>query len=77
MKQWQKDAIKLFRETRRHATKTSNASLHLACSRSIEAMVMEGGMVPSDLRTYARETRECHELFGAPEHVLPATILAG
>lgn len=76
MKQWQKDAIKLFRETRSHATRTANARLHLACSRSIEAMVMEGGMVPSDLRIYARETRERHELFSAPEHALPATPLA-
>jgi hypothetical protein len=77
MKQWQKDAIQLFRETRRHATRTSNTRLHLLCSRSIEAMVMEGGMVPSDLRIYARETRETYELFGAPEHVLPAAPLAG
>ena len=76
MKQWQKDANKLFRETRSHATRTANARLHLACSRSIEAMVMEGGMVPSDLRIYARETRERHELFSAPEYALPATPLA-
>lgn len=77
MKQWQKDAIKLFREARAHATRTSNARLHLACSRSIEAMVMEGGLVPSDLRTYAQEARERHKHLAVPDHALPAKTLMG
>lgn len=77
MKQWQKDAIKLFRETRRYANETSNARLHLACSRSIEAMVLEGGMVPSELRTYARETREHHEHLAGPVNAIPSSTLVG
>jgi hypothetical protein len=58
MKQWQKDALSVIREARAHARRTSDSRLHLVCSRTIEAMVMEGGQVPSDLRTYARQTRE-------------------
>lgn len=58
MRLWQKDALKLFREARAHATKTSDVALHRACARGIEAMIAEGGCVPSDLRLYARQTRE-------------------
>lgn len=61
MRQWQKDALAVIREARAHATRTSDTRLHLACSRTIEAMVMEGGQVPSELRTYARQTRELNE----------------
>lgn len=58
MRQWQRDALKVIREARFHATRNSDDRLHLACSRAIEAMVMEGGQVPSELRAYARQTRE-------------------
>jgi hypothetical protein len=58
MRLWQKDALKVIREARAHATRTSDPNLHQACSRAIEAMVAEGGCVPSDLRNYARHTRE-------------------
>lgn len=60
MRQWQKDALSVIREARAHATRTSDIRLHLACSRTIEAMIMEGGQVPSDLRTYARQTRQLY-----------------
>jgi hypothetical protein len=63
MRPWQSDALKLFREARAHATKTSNTSLHLQCCRVIEAMIAEGGCVPSDLRAYARQVRR---LSGTP-----------
>lgn len=58
MKLWQKDALKVIRAARLHATRNSDDHLHLACSRAIEAMVVEGGQVPSELRAYARQTRE-------------------
>ncbi len=58
MRQWQKDALKVIREARLHANRNSDDRLHQACSRAIEAMVMEGGQVPSELRVYARQTRE-------------------
>lgn len=58
MRLWQKDALRLFREARAHATKTSDVALHQACARAIEAMIAEGGCVPSDLRRYAQLTRE-------------------
>jgi hypothetical protein len=54
MRGWQKEALKLFREARAHATKISDGALHQACARAIEAMIAEGGCVPSDLRLYAR-----------------------
>ena len=60
MRQWQKDALAVIREARAHATRNSDTGLHLACSRAIEAMVMEGGQVPSELRIYARQTRELY-----------------
>lgn len=60
MRQWQKDALSVIREARTHATRTSDKRLHLACSSAIDAMVMEGGQVPSDLRIYARQTRELY-----------------
>jgi hypothetical protein len=64
MRPWQSEALKLFREARAHATRTSNTSLHLQCCRAIEAMIAEGGCVPSDLRIYARQTRL---IYGAPD----------
>jgi hypothetical protein len=60
MRQWQKDALSVIREARAHATHTSDERLHLACSRTIEAMVAEGGQVPCDLRAYARQTQELY-----------------
>lgn len=60
MRRWQKDALSVIREARAHATRTSDKRLHLACSRTIEAMVMEGGQVPSELRIYARQTRQLY-----------------
>lgn len=60
MRQWQKDALSVIREARAHATRTSDERLHLACSSAIDAMVMEGGQVPSELRTYSRQTRELY-----------------
>ena len=61
MRQWQKDALKIIREAREHATRTSDSHLHLACSRVIEAMVMEGAQVPSDLRIYANQSHKLYD----------------
>lgn len=58
MRQWQKQALSVIREARTLATNTSDVELHLACSHTIEAVVMEGGQVPSELRKYAREVQE-------------------
>ena len=60
MRQWQKGALSVIREARAHATRTSDRRLHLACSRTIEAMAMEGGQVPSELRIYARQTLQLY-----------------
>jgi hypothetical protein len=57
MKSWQKEALLVIRKARAHAIETSDKNLHLACSRTIEAMVMEGGQVPRDLRDYASQIR--------------------
>ncbi len=57
MRQWQKVALSVIREARAYAIETSDKNLHMACSRTIEAMVMEGGQVPRDLRDYASQTR--------------------
>ena len=64
MNQWQKDAIKLFREARKWASQTGNASLHRACARAIDALAESGQCVPLELRRYAIET---HELYGRPK----------
>lgn len=58
MKPWQREALSVIRQARAHAIETSDKTLHLACSRTIEAMVMEGGQIPRDLREYARQTLE-------------------
>lgn len=58
MKPWQREALSVIRKARNHAIATSNDRLHFACSRAIEAMVMEGGQVPRDLRDYAYRTRQ-------------------
>jgi hypothetical protein len=68
MRQWQKHALSVIREARAHATRTFDKPLHLACSNSIEAMVMEGGQVPSELRIYARQVRE---VYGASQPLTP------
>lgn len=57
MRQRQKDALRVIREARAYATETSNSRLHLACSRSIEAMITDGCMMPSELRLYAQQVR--------------------
>jgi hypothetical protein len=57
MKAWQRDALKVIRKTRAHATEISDKNLHLACARAIQVMVMEGGQVPRELRDYAYQTR--------------------
>lgn len=57
MKSWQKEALSVIRKARAHAIETSDKNLHLACGRTIEAMVLEGGQVPRDLRDYASQTR--------------------
>jgi len=59
--QWQKDAIKLFREARKWASQTGNVSLHQACARAIDALAESGQCVPLELRRYAIET---HALYG-------------
>lgn len=60
MRQLQKDALSVIREARAYATKNANPILHLACARVIEAMVMDGGQVPSELRSYARQARDLY-----------------
>jgi hypothetical protein len=77
MRQWQKDALSVVREARAHATQTSNLSLHLACSRTIEAMVAEGGQVPSELRTYARQIRERYGSGDTLQSQIAAARVAG
>jgi hypothetical protein len=62
MRPWQKNALKIVAEARGHASRTSDTRLHLACSRTIEAMAREGCQIPSDLRTYARQIRELYEV---------------
>lgn len=57
MKPWQKEALSVIRRARAHAIEASDNNLHLACCHTIEAMVMEGGQVPRELREYARQTR--------------------
>ena len=77
MRQWQKDALSVIREARAHATRTSDKRLHLACSSAIDAMVMEGGQVPSELRIYARQTRELYGNQAIPKVTASATQFAG
>ena len=77
MRQWQKDALSVIREARAHATRTSDKRLHLACSSAIDAMVMEGGQVPSELRIYARQTRELYGNQVIPKVTASATQFAG
>jgi hypothetical protein len=77
MRQWQKDALSVIREARAHATRTSDKRLHLACSSAIHAMVMEGGQVPSELRIYARQTREHYGHQVIPKVTASAARFAG
>ena len=77
MRQWQKDALSVIREARTHATRTSDKRLHLACSRTIEAMVMEGGQVPSELGVYARQTRQLYGSEVYRQSSVTAAQLAG
>jgi hypothetical protein len=77
MRQWQKDALSVIREARAHATRTSDKCLHLACSSAIAAMVMEGGQVPSELRIYARQTRELYGNQAMPKVTATVTQVAG
>ena len=77
MRQWQKDALSVIREARNHATRNSDTQLHVACSHAIDAMVMEGGQVPSELRIYARQTRELHGYGSALKALTCAAQVAG
>lgn len=60
MRQWVKDAHRTIREAKAHAIRTSDRQLHMACVRSVEAMIADALLVPSDLRTYARQTRRLY-----------------
>ena len=60
MSPWQQDALDLFREARARATETSNIAMHQACGQAIEALVSEGGWVPTDLWKYAYNVRRVH-----------------
>lgn len=60
MSSWQDDALDLFRQTRARATQTSSITLHQACCQAIEALIAEGDSAPSDLRTYAQQTRRLY-----------------
>lgn len=73
MRQWVKDAHRTLREAKAHAIKTSDARLHMACVHSIEAMIADALLVPSDLRKYARHTRL---LYGHEDHlkVVPTSL---
>lgn len=75
MRSWQKDALSVIYEARAHATRTSNSQLHQACSRTIEAMTMEGGQVPSELRTYACKILELDKLTIFHQNAVAATPL--
>ena len=77
MRQWQKDALRVIREARAHATRISDSRLHVACSRSIDAMVMDGCIMPSELRIYARQIRETYGNLETEAACLKATALAG
>jgi hypothetical protein len=74
MSPWQEDVHYLFRHTRARATQTSSITLHQACGQAIEALIAEGGSVPSDLRAYAQETRR---LYGPCAPSLVASISSG
>jgi hypothetical protein len=76
MRQWQKDALSVIREARTHATHTSNTRLHLACSRTIVAVVAEGGQVSSDLRCYALKILELYGLESTRENESSASSSA-
>jgi len=69
MKSWQREALSVIRKARAHAIETSDSNLHFACSRTIEAMVMEGGQVPGYLRDYARQTRMLYGPTVAPQEM--------
>jgi hypothetical protein len=74
MSPWQEDVLDLFRQTRARATQASNITLHQACGRAIEAMIAEGGSVPSDLNTYAQDIRR---LYGPCAPSLVASMSSG
>jgi hypothetical protein len=74
MSTWQEDVFDLFRQTRARATLTSNITLHQACGQAIEALIAEGGSVPSDLHAYAQETLR---LFGPCAHSQITSVSSG
>lgn len=74
MSPWQEDVLDLFRQTRARATLTSNITLHQACGQAIEALIAEGGSVPSDLQAYAQETLR---LFGPCDRSQVASMSSG
>lgn len=57
MSEWQNEAESVIRQAWEVATERSDARLHMAACRAIEAMVMDGFTMPADLLTYARQTR--------------------
>jgi hypothetical protein len=77
MRYWQKEALSVIRAARAHAAQTSDMHLHLACSRTIEAMVMEGGQVPSELRVYARKIRNLYGNQLTSDEVFPSLAIVG
>jgi hypothetical protein len=67
MKQWVKDAHRTIRTAREHATRTADPRLHMACARAIDAMVADGLLMPSELRTYARQMLTLYSVENQPE----------
>lgn len=58
MKLWHIQVLSVIREAHANASLSTYKHLHIACSRTIVAMVTEGGKVPSELLTYARQIRD-------------------
>lgn len=74
MKQWVKDAYRTIRTAREHATRTADTRLHMACARAIDAMVAEGLLMPSELRTYARQILMVYNVENQPETTALAEV---
>lgn len=77
MKQWVKDAHRTIRKARKHATSTADTQLHIACARAIDAMVVDGLLMPLELRTYARQVRLLCNLNEQPKTNEPTAIAEG
>lgn len=57
MSEWQDEAEGVIRHAWNISTERSDARLHMAACRAVEAMLKDGFTMPSDLLTYARQTR--------------------